>query len=90
VTKKKYIISVGEDELWDILRQGIPHEVLFRDEEWETNHKGLDNLKGAVLISAFHGSDHWKLFFRTPEGKVLRVILPAEYFGRPFEISVWG
>ena len=90
MTKKKYIISVGEDELWDILRQGIPHEVLFRDEEWETNHKGLDNLKGAVLISAFHGSDHWKLFFRTPEGKVLRVILPAEYFGRPFEISVWG
>ena len=86
-SKKKYILAVDEGGMWDILTQGIPHEVLFSEEEWESNHNGFESLKGAVLISAFHSSTHWKLFFRTPEGKVLRVTLPAEYFGRAFQVK---
>jgi len=86
-SEKRRVVSVGENTYQEILRQGLEHEMLFKEREWETNHRGLESLKGAVLISAFHSSTHWKLFFRTPEGKILRVILPADYFGRPFEVK---
>ena len=67
------VISLDEKEFNEILSQGIPHKQLFFDSEWETNAKIFNSLKGAVLISAFVQAEKVRLFFRTPDGKVLRL-----------------
>ncbi len=73
------VISVDENSYYDIQKQGIPNILLFSEKEWETNSRTLDKLKGAVLISGFIQGELYRMYFRTPEGKIMRLKIPQNY-----------
>ena len=72
----KRVIVVEEEAYFEILRQGIKHEVLFKESEFE----GVDEFKG-VIISAFKGgydSVPLTLFIRNLEGETFKVKVKGE------------
>ena len=78
----KRIICVDEKEYCELNKQGIDYEPLFTVEsEWECNNKYLNNLKGAVLVSAFVQGEKLRLFFRTPDNEMVRLKVPLGYYG---------